>query len=255
MKKQIIILLLIFIYGNILVSISQVEEVFSRGIEAFEEKEYSKALEYFLIIENEGISTPDLYYNIGNCYFRINEIGKSILYFKKALRINSNHKPSFRNLKYVLTFTKDKQSEKESDIIAVAWDRIINTFSLNVSAVLTLFLFCLIIIFINLTILKYRNREKTVPLFIISVLSFIFIIFFLISFLKWTDSHKNVEAVLISSTAIGYSGPDEEFTRVFTIHEGMIFKVEKNEENWSLIKLPNGLGGWIKTAHFELVSS
>ncbi|HHE38945.1 MAG TPA: SH3 domain-containing protein, partial [Candidatus Cloacimonetes bacterium] len=61
------------------------------------------------------------------------------------------------------------------------------------------------------------------------------------------------EAVLISQSAVGFSGPSNEFTRVFTIHEGMIFDIEKEENNWSLIKLTNGLGGWIESKNLEKI--
>jgi uncharacterized protein YgiM (DUF1202 family) len=70
--------------------------------------------------------------------------------------------------------------------------------------------------------------------------------FFIISILKWQEFHNDNEAVILSTSVIGYSGPGEDFTRVFTIHEGMIFTLERDEDNWSLIKLENGLGGWIK---------
>jgi len=103
----------------------------------------------------------------------------------------------------------------------------------------------IIIVFISFMIIHYKNREKTIPLFMTTIFIFLFSVFLIISILKWQEFHSDDEGVLLSTSAIGFSGPGEDFTRVFTIHEGMIFKIERSEDNWSLIKLENGLGGWI----------
>ena len=251
MKKIILIILSIITIS--LFADSQTDEVFQNAIKSYEQKEFSESLEQFLTIENENIISADLFYNIGNCNFRLNQLGKSILYYKKALKVNSNFKAAQRNLKLVLTLTKDKQTHEEEDVIQSFWKTIFNFFSLNSLAIISFIFFILIIIFINITIFSYRQREKTVPVFFISILTVFLIIFLVLGFIKWKSYHHLSEAVLISQSAIGFSGPSEEFTRVFTIHEGMIFDIEREENNWSLIKLINGLGGWIESENLEKI--
>ncbi len=244
MKKTVFI----FVLSLVIISIfaNQTEIIFEEAINSYHDKDYQTALENFSLIENEGIINADLYYNIGNCYFRINEVGRAILYFKKALKVESDHKAARRNLDYALTFTKDKQDSENENVIRSFWQKAFDVLSINLLAIISLFIFVLIIMLICFMIIHYRNREKTVPIFITTVLIFLFLAFLIISLLKWQEFHKTDEAVLLSISAIGYSGPGEDFTRVFTIHEGMIFTIERDEENWSLIKLENGLGGWIK---------
>jgi len=227
-------------------SASDLENIFQEAVTAFENNEYEISLNLFLSIENEDIQNPDLFYNIGNCYFRLNKFGKAILYYKRALKYDPTHKASKRNLEFVLTFTQDKQIEDEPDLISSLWLKLRNSISLNMAAVIVLCLFIINIILIMLITTKFRNRDKTSLVFTLTI-ALIFLIFFsAVSLIKWRNFTSDTEAVLISTSAIGYSGPSEEFTRVFTIHEGMVFEVEKTEAEWSLIKLPNGLGGWIK---------
>ncbi|MDA3814217.1 MAG: hypothetical protein PF570_08195, partial [Candidatus Cloacimonetes bacterium] len=211
---------------------------------------YQAALEKFSVIENEGIINSDLYYNIGNCNFRLNKIGRTILYYKKALKVRSDHKAARRNLEYALTFTKDNQNSENESVIRSFWLKAFDSISINLLAIITLLFFAILIILISLIIIHFKNREKTIPIFITTILIIFFSALLIISALKWQDFHNDDEAVLLSNSAIGYSGPGEDFTRVFTIHEGMIFTIERNEENWSLIKLENGLGGWIKKDTF-----
>jgi len=254
-KRRIIVLLLIFTCISLLFSKSLAEHknVFEKGVKAYEERNYTSALNYFLSLENEGIINSDLYYNIGNTYFRLQEKGKAILYFKKALKVQPNNQNARRNLDFALTIIKDKQVETDSEPISKLWKSLYNSLSLDTFAVILLMNFFFLILIIDIMILRYRKRDKTVPMFVMILLLVFFLLFSVLSYLKWQHYHSNDEGVLISSSAIGYSGPDEEFTRVFTIHEGMIFEIEKQENNWSLIKLGNGLGGWIKTGTYERV--
>ncbi len=249
MKKLISTFLLLFLAISIF-AVNQIDTIHQEASNAYNNKDYQTALEKFNLIENEGIINADLYYNIGNCYFRINEIGRAILYFKKALKVESDHQAARRNLEYALTFTKDKQNSESQSVIRSFWLKAFDSFSINLLAIITLILFSFIVMLICLMIIHYKNREKTVPIFFTTVFIFFFSVFFIISILKWQEFHKTDEAVLLSTSAIGYSGPGEDFTRVFTIHEGMIFTIERSDNNWSLIKLENGLGGWIKKETF-----
>ncbi len=248
-KKTISILILVFMAASIF-AVSQIDSIHEEAINSYNDKDYQTALEKFSLIENEGIVNSDLNYNIGNCYFRINEIGRAILYFKKALKIRSDHTAARRNLDYALTFTKDKQNTESQSVIRSFWLKAFDSLSINLLAIITLALFIIIIVLLSFMIIHYKNREKTVPLFMTTIFIFLFSVFLILSILKWQEFHSDVEGVLLSTSAIGYSGPGEDFTRVFTIHEGMIFTIERDEENWSLIKLENGLGGWISKDTF-----
>lgn len=222
--------------------------LFNDAVNKFENKEYQPALDNFLKLENEGYKLADLYYNIGNCYYRLDNLGMSILYYKKALKVDSGHKAAKRDLEFLMSITKDKQKTEESDLISGIWYRILDSLSLNALAIIILTLFVIFIATINFTIIRFRNREKTLPIFIISIVISVMIIFVLITIIKFQHFNDDTEAVLLSQSAIGFSGPGEDFTRVFTIHEGMIMKIEKVENGWSLVKLPNGLGGWIPSS-------
>jgi uncharacterized protein YgiM (DUF1202 family) len=110
-----------------------------------------------------------------------------------------------------------------------------------------------VVFIINLIILKFSQREKTLPVFFAIILTFLLLFSLFLSYIKWQRYTDESQAVLLADSAIGYSGPGVDFTRVFTIHEGMIFQIEQQQAEWSLIKLENGLGGWIKNGSFEKI--
>ena len=251
--KKLILILLIISFSLLLIGESKIDEMFQNALNEYETKNYESALRDFLSVENEGLINADLFYNIGNCYFRLHQIGRSILYYKKALKIESDHASARKNLEFALTLTKDKQEIGSEDVIRSFREKLFDSISINLLAVIALIIFGLIILLTCFMIVYYRNRERTVPIFMTTVLIFFLLIFLLLGFLKWRAYHFQIEGVILTTSAIGYSGPSEDFTRVFTIHEGMIFEIEREEGNWSLIKLSNGLGGWVNKETFELI--
>ncbi len=247
-----------FILFTIIVCVSltgqnTLDNTLQAALSAYENNQFEVALQNFSQIENEGIINADLYYNIGNCYFRLGSIGKSILYYKRALKEKSNHEAARRNFNYALTFTQDKQGMESENVVRSFWKKTYDSFSLNLLASIVFVLFAAVMVTISIMIIRFRGREKTVPLFITFVLIFFLLAFSILSWLKWQNYHHSQEAVLLDKSTIGYSGPGQDFTRVFTIHEGMIFQVERQENGWSLIKLENGLGGWILRNSYEEV--
>lgn len=252
--KKVFISCLLILSASVLSAETFKESVFQEAVSAFEARDYQASLEKFISLENEGIKNADLYYNIGNCFFRLEQKGPAILYYKKALKLDSRHQGAQRNLEYVLSLTQDKLMSTEPDLLAALWQKMLSSLSLDFLAVIILFLIIGLILTINIMIWRYRGRDKSVPVFITTlILIFLAVMIFLTS-IKWQQYSAEEEGVLLAASAIGYSGPSEDYTRVFTIHEGVVFEIERSEDDWSLIKLPNGLGGWIRKDAYALVA-
>jgi len=232
---------------------STIDAAFQRGVTAYENQEYQKALDIFLQIQEQGITNADVAYNIGNCYFRLQNIGLAILYYKRALRINPAHGPAEKNLRYAMELTVDKQHPATEDAFSSTVSRSFNRIPANALAIAALILFALIVITLCAMIIFWRGREKSLPTFILTIIIVFWIIALFGANLKWRQFHHDPTAVIIADTVMGYSGPNAEYTRVFTIHEGMICQIERQEEGWSLIKLSNGLGGWVENTTFAKV--
>jgi tetratricopeptide (TPR) repeat protein len=252
MSKQIIFIALLFI-PMLLVADTWEVTLYNEAVEAYQNKQFSQALEKFMALEDEGIVNADLYYNIGNSYFRADQLGRAVVYYLKALKVDPNHHRARQNLNFALEITQDEQSLQTEDTLGRIWSAIVTTFPLNLLAIITLAILILIVLTINWMIIYYRGKEKSIPIFILTFLIVLFSISLLISIIRWNTLHDDSQAVLIADQASGYSGPSEEFTRIFTIHEGMIVTIEQAENNWLLVKLPNGTGGWMKSAELDRV--
>ena len=100
MKKILIFLLILFAGLRIQAQTSSVQE----ANKLYAQKEYQKSAEkYEAIIKNEG-AAPELYYNLGNAYFKSDELAKAILNYERALRLF----PAYEDAKYNLEFANRK---------------------------------------------------------------------------------------------------------------------------------------------------
>ena len=250
--KKLAIILFLSLVANLMVAAT--ETTLDDAFSAYQNQDYQQALKLFLQIENEGFIDADLYYNIGNSYYRNGELGQAILYMKKSLKIDASHEKAKRGLEFLLNQTRNKQSLQADNLLLKFFNDFRDSISLNWLAIISLILLGLIILTIHIIIHRYANRERAVPYLFITVLIAILILVLTLSKIKYDQRYQVKEAVLLSETAIGYSGPSPDFTRVFTIHEGLILEIEQEQDNWSLVKLPNGIGGWITSDSLEKVT-
>ncbi|MBW6515665.1 MAG: tetratricopeptide repeat protein [Candidatus Cloacimonetes bacterium] len=229
------------------------DEIFQRGVNAYQERNYELALQSFLHLTEEGVVNAKLYYNIGNTYFRLDNIGHAILYYKKGLRLEPYNQTLQNNLRYSLSLTQDRQVIEETNPILRIVDQIVFTLPLNTLFIIILALFILVVLIINVIIILFSGKEKTIPLFILTIIIFLLLISGGITYYRWQHLHNDSEAVLTASSTTGFSGPADDYESIFRIHEGMIFRINMTQNGWSQITLPSGIIGWIRNDTFQRV--
>ena len=223
------------------------------GITEYQNKNFDKALDNFLLAKNSGAKNPDVYYNIGNTYFRLNNISKAIVYYKRALLLDSSYKPAINNLEFTLSMTKDKQIETEDNFISRLIIRTLYFFPINKLLIIILLLVSVIVSIIHVE-WKFTNIDRTIIRFINFILLFFLIIISGLTTSRIYLLQNNNEAVITNNTIYVFSGPSESFTRLFTLHEGTVLKVHKEEADWSQITTLNGFSGWINSNSYIKIS-
>ena len=86
---------------------SQVEVVFDEGNALYNQGNYTEAIEKYTSIINNGSESAELYYNLGNAYYKINDIANSIFYFEKSLLLDPNNNETKNNLSFSQNMTLD----------------------------------------------------------------------------------------------------------------------------------------------------
>lgn len=252
MKYKILLIIFGIVFFINLFAIDSQEQILIKANAAYKNNDFDNALKYYSELEMKNPKNPDLYYNIGNSYFRLNRIGLAILYYKKALLNNSAHSLAKKNLNFALKFTIDKQDYENQNFITNLIMKAYKALSLNILSVLLLFSLTSFVFIVQRLIKKNSRHSHTLRLLLV-VSIFISSIFIVWSSMRYYHYINNNEAVILSSEVNAYSGPGENFSKLFTIHEGLIIKINKKDNAWTLISLSNGFSGWVRTSTYKVV--
>src|SRR5690606_28583465 len=106
---------------------------------AYDSKKYSEAIKNYEQLVSEGYISYQLYFNLGNSYFRNNQLGKAIYYYELARKLEPNDEDVKINLGIAASKTIDKIDSKENFFISAVKTTLLSSFSTNVWAWLSIF--------------------------------------------------------------------------------------------------------------------
>ena len=228
----------------------------SRKVEAdsaYINQNYAKAIEIYESLLQEGESA-EVYYNLGNSYFKQDEIGKAILNYERALLLQPGNSDINANLDIARAKTVDKVNPNP-EVFFVAWTRaLINMLPVDIWG------FCGIVFFIcllvSLAVYFFSNQVsiRKIGFFsaIISIILCIIANAFAFEQKDVLDNRNN--AIVISPSVTIRSTPSEEGTSLFIIHEGRKVSIKDNSmKDWKEIRLEDGKVGWIPVSAIEII--
>lgn len=252
MKKFIVNVLLIFFIGCVLFA-QDIESLMQSGNENFQNKRFENAIENYQSILKQGFISPELYYNLGNSYFRVGELGKAILYYEKSLKLSPGNDDAAYNLKIARARTVDKIQEIPDIFIVKWWNILLTSFSASGWQIIVMAFYLLLLICIGFYFI-IKNLQVQKLSFILGILNLtglIFAVIFLISSLS--REHSNDYGILLQAVYSAKVSPDIQGNDAFVIHEGIKFKIEDKVNNWVKIKLSDGKVGWIPENTFDVI--
>jgi tetratricopeptide (TPR) repeat protein len=253
LRKNIVILTLLIIVSGTLFSQEDHSLKFKKGVELYTASKYDEALKEWLDIYNEGYRSASLEYNIGNAYFKLNNIPGAILFYERALLIRPAGENIHYNLEIARTLVVDKFNEIPQLFFIKWFDFISLTVSTNGWAIISIILFLISLLLLSLYIYSSRYRLKVIA-FWIALLMFFFSAFSLaFSLRNKTLVYNSREAIIFAPMVNGKSSPDSSGTDLFVLHDGSKVKIEDEVGSWYEIKLSDGNKGWVPVNSLEII--
>jgi len=249
-SKRLSILICLF---SFFVGASQNSTLFKQATEHYNKGEYSKAIENYEKILKNGEHSAELYFNLGNSYYKLNEIGPSIYYYEKALLLKPNDNEVLSNLGYAQNMRLDAVEEIPKTDIAKAYSSFVNTLSFDQWAHLAVS-FILLFVFAYLAYFFLRFAAKKRIAFIVSILFLISgVLSVAMAYLQYQEFKNDNPAIIYSQEVKINSEPNNNSEIVFVLHEGTKVNVLDQLNNWSKIKLAGGQTGWMPKDDLKLL--
>lgn len=220
---------------------------------AYARENYQEAARLYEELLENG-SNSDVYYNLGNCYYRLEKIALSVLNYERALRLNPGDSQIRHNLELARNKTIDKVTPAGEVFIVTWYKSIINLLSVDQWARLAVATFILLLLLTGLYLFGSQLIHRKIG-FYSSIICLVLCI--CSNIFAWNQKHilinRNTGVVMASSVAIK-STPSLSGTDLFILHEGTkVTVIDASMKGWKEIRLGDGKTGWITTESIEMI--
>ena len=231
-------------------------ELYNMGNAAYRDGGYDTAVNlYTRIAEEAGVTDSSLFYNLANAHLKRGEIGKSILYYRRALEINPRDADIIANLEYARTLREDRIDSENNRAATGVISKIVPRLTLNEYANIELFLFTLFSILIfTVTAIKVDNSALIIKLKKMSLM--VGILLFaqtMLLVIKTTTYINREDAVILENTVSAFSAPSAGAEKLFDLHEGTEVSILQSENGFLEITLTTGWKGWVPHMALESI--
>ena len=228
----------------------QIGEIYSNGLLAYKKGQYDLSIQEFETILSNQKESPELYYNLGNSYYRIGNISGAIWSYESCLKLMPAHKNAIYNLKLANLKVIDKLDMPSPPIYLDLYFNIMDW--LSFSGWFQLLLFMLLLISSLVTIVNYYKSP------ILKIFQILFIIlFFLLLFITihsyWNNMY-NIKGIIYSNNVEVKSEPNELSTYLFQINEGLKVTILQDRNQWIEIELLDGKRGWVSRDQIRMIN-
>lgn len=224
---------------------------------AYRESNFTESIKLYesQITENKKLKqeSPELYYNLGNAYFRNNQIAKAIVNYERALLLNPSDSDIRHNLRFAKTKIEDKIDSADSFFIN-QWIRSVqNLYSANTWGIIGIIIFLALIFAVGAYMISTQIIIRKISFYSGIVLLTIMLIVNAFAFKQKNKIANRSTGIVMSASVSIYTSPDAHSQELFRLHEGSKVRIKREEGNWFEIVIANGSVGWLQKKNIEKI--
>jgi tetratricopeptide (TPR) repeat protein len=229
------------------------EALWGRANDSYAAGEYDVALADYEAILNQGKYSAVLYYNLANTYFKLDQLGKAILYYNRALRLSPTDEDIRHNLEYAEQMTKDSIEEIPEFVLTTWMKAVRGVCSATAWTIISLIMLVLALSMALVYLLAHRLSLRKTGFYIMAVAGLLFIVTTLFALSEREQVVDSREAIVMNSAVSIKSSPDRAAVELFVLHEGTKVYIGSEMAGWAEVRIADGRKGWIETNRIEKI--
>jgi tetratricopeptide (TPR) repeat protein len=226
--------------------------LFAAANQAYEQGNFAEAARLGEQMVQYGIHNAGVYYNLGNAYFKMNRLGKAILCYEKARRLDPGDRDINENLAFVNAMRLDRIEEPEQPFWLSMLAKIHSLWPLDTQLIVLALLWCLVNAGFALRLLRREEILRKAGLYM-AMAALLLLIPGILSAVLRIQEFSHEEAIIVAEKADVLSGPAQGNAVLASIHEGLKVEIRAEASDWVQVVLPNGWNGWVPRAAVERI--
>ena len=220
---------------------AEADVAYRNGLRAYENEQWALAVQEFESIIRAGYDSEELYYNLGNAYYKMDDVAGAVWAFEKALKLDPNDSDARYSLSLANLKVKDRIEPLEVPFVIRLYRGIRESFIIPE----WLELVSLAMFLAGLAFAANRLTARLKLGWLSGLFAALALVLLLVTIdAIVTTSHSRTGVIYGDAVAV-FSAPSERSTRLFELHKGITVEILEAAEDWYQIELLDGKSGWV----------
>jgi len=235
-----ILFLLVSLLGN-----TQNNALFEQGSQSYATGKYQDAINSWTKVLSNEKHSSSLFFNLGNAYYKLNQIGPSVFYYEKALLLDPTDSEIKNNLAFAENARVDAIETLPKSVFSKWYSSTSGQFSFDgwawIAVAFSLLFVCLFLGYY----FAIAERKKRM-LFVTAIVSLLLLcVSIAMAYQTAKDIRQDAPAIIFAESTEVRSEPNMGSETSFTLHEGTKVQILTEEKNWVRIQIADGKDGWM----------
>ncbi|MBC8265757.1 MAG: tetratricopeptide repeat protein [Flavobacteriales bacterium] len=237
MRKLFLILSFVFTASFLLAN----NPLFEQANKLYAEEEYKQAIVLYDSIQQKELQSEELFYNMGNAYYKLQNWAESIFYYEKTLKLNSNNEDALHNLELAQLKIADNIEAIPSLFFEKWISSIISFLKMDYWAIL-----CVFLLWLSFFVFGIKNLSNfQLPNYLLIALLILSFNTLFFANKQYHEKIKQKPAIIFSSAVVIKSAPSFNANDLFSLHSGSKIIITDQIGEWVQIRIANGNKGWM----------
>lgn len=232
---------------------AQNQDLFEKANAFYNDGKYAEAIDNYQAILESGEHSAEVYFNLGNANYKLNNIAPSIYFYEKALILAPNDTDIKNNIAFARNMTIDVIDVIPEAGLSKILKSTANELSFDTWAKISVVLvFCFVVLFLiyYFSYTTFRKRLAFISSLVALVLVCVTLAF---AFHKYNLDKKDNPAIIFVQESKVKNTPNPNGEEAFRLHEGTKVQVLESYNNWQKIRLADGKTGWVTSEDIKLL--
>ena len=229
-------------------------EFYQEGNRLYQEGDFEGALSSYLRVVEAGFESGQVYYNIGNAYFKGGNLARAILYYERARRLLPRDEDVRANLDLARSLTADEIEPLPRFWVLNAWSWWVDLLPRSLLVLLVVSAYVAAMSGVIVLILRRGAPSAVWGGRVALGTGGVLLVLGLNLAIRELEIGQAEEAVVLEPQVDVMSAPvDDETLTIFTVHEGTKVRVDRRAEEWAEVVLEDGKVGWVRVEVLETI--